>query len=108
MTTDKTYNGWKNYATWRIRLEVCEFEMTELKEIIEEYGDIVELMKYLKSYVAEVVLTDIDDSSLCASYALSFLDEVDYYEIANSLFDYYYEDQRWKNSIEYSKSQPSY
>lgn len=106
---DKTYNGWTNYATWRVRLEICEFEMEDLREIIEnECSDVVALMRYLKSYVEEVVFPDADDASLCASYALAFLDEVNYHEIANDLFDWYYEDQKYKDSIEYAKSQLSY
>ena len=39
----KNYNGWSNYATWRVNLEILgdiEFEETvtadELKEIVEE------------------------------------------------------------------------
>ena len=110
MTTEnKTYQGWTNYATWRIRLEVCEFDMSELREIIEnECHDVVALMKYLQDYVEEVVLTDVNDSSLCASYALAFLNDVNYHEIANSLFDWYYEDQKYRDSIEFAKSQLSY
>jgi len=107
---DKTYQGWTNYATWRIRLEVCEFDMSELREIIEnECHDAVALMRYLKEYVEEVVLTDVNNNtSLCASYALAFLDNVNYHEIANSLFDWYYEDQKYRDSIEFAKSQLSY
>lgn len=108
---DKTYNGWTNYETWRVALELCDFEMDELTEIIEnEASDVVDLMKYLKEHVAQILdsYTNGDFQSPLYSYAVAFTDNVNYHEIATSLFDSYYEDRRYKDSIEYAKSQPSY
>lgn len=105
---DQTYQGWTNYATWRVRLELCEFEVDELKDIIEENNDIAALIKYIKEYVEEVVSIDIPEDSLALSYALAFLDDVNYHEISNSLFDWYYENEKYTDTIEYAKSQRAY
>ncbi len=70
----KKYNGWTNYATWRINLEILgdiEFEkpvtIDELKEIVEE-----------------CVFTNFDTCKtprLIEDYARAFISEVNFYEI---------------------------
>lgn len=72
------YNGWSNYATWRINLEILgdiEFEehvtVDNLKEIVE---DIIFSNYSLQS-----------GSHLIEDYARSFIDQVNFYEIANSV-----------------------
>ena len=27
MSTEKTYNGWTSYATWRVNLEICNDDL---------------------------------------------------------------------------------
>lgn len=81
METKKTYNGWTNYATWRISLEL--FEGHELDEFQQDLGT-YELSEYLKEYAEEIVTMD-ESSELCVSYALAFLDRVNYYEIAEHI-----------------------
>ena len=73
----KTYNGWSNYATWRVNLEILsdiEFEepvtADDLKEIVED-----------------VVLRDTNH--IAEDYARVFLDEVNYNEIAETINDEY-------------------
>ena len=74
MKTD--YNGWTNYATWRVNLEILgdiEFEETvtadDLKEIVEDcvFNNIVE------------------KDCLAADYARAFIQQVNFYEIAESI-----------------------
>ena len=70
------YNGWTNYATWRVNLEILgdiEFDEPvhpdDLKEIVEN-----------------VVFSNVDDSkSLCVDYARAFLADVNYNEIAKNI-----------------------
>ena len=83
METVKTHNGWTNYETWRISLEIFEgFEP-------EGFNDVYQLSKYLEQYAEEIIFSDCDQSSLAGSYVLAFLSEVNYYEIAeNILADY--------------------
>ena len=72
------YNGWSNYATWRINLEILgdiEFEdrvsADDLKEIVED-----------------CVFTNFntcDTPRLIEDYAKAFISEVNFYEIARSI-----------------------
>ncbi|RLI52030.1 hypothetical protein DRO61_00710 [Candidatus Bathyarchaeota archaeon] len=72
------YNGWANYATWRINLEILgdiEFEdrvsADDLKEIVED-----------------CVFTNFDTCDtprLVEDYAKAFISEVNFYEIARSI-----------------------
>ena len=73
-TTKQTYNGWTNYSTWRIMLENFDgeerqLEAQECKEMVEEYLEIN------------------CDNELTLSYALAFLNDVNWYEISNALKD---------------------
>ena len=73
---NKNYNGWSNYATWRVNLEILgdiEFETEtsadDLKEIVED-----------------VVFSQYDGmNSLMYDYASSFISEVNFYEIAEGI-----------------------
>jgi len=71
------YNGWSNYATWRINLEILgdmEFE----EQVSADY---------LKDLVEDCVFggRDFSGLSLVKDYALSFLSQVNYYEIAEHI-----------------------
>ena len=75
-----TYNGWTNYETWRVHLEMfdgySESRLTadSAKELAEEY---------LQSMCSEGLVLD---------YALSFMRNVNWEEIAeacNEGFEYY-------------------
>lgn len=94
MSNDKTYNGWTNYATWRINLEVFEgvdlsyfgFDEESDAELIDPY----ELKDAVKNYAEEVIFLDSHlggktPSSLMEEYAMAFLQEVNWYEIADHL-----------------------
>ena len=71
------YNGWTNYATWRINLEI-------LGDI--EFNEHVSA-DYLKEITEDCVFSGRDFSglSLVKDYALSFLSQVNYYEIAKHI-----------------------
>jgi hypothetical protein len=66
---EKTYNGWTNYATWRVNLEL--FDGSEEAWTAESAKDFAEEIIY--STTSEGVARD---------YALAFLSEVNWYEIA--------------------------
>ncbi len=97
----KTYNGWTNYATWRVNLEILNdwessveanpedfIEFVENGEISKEHKmDIVyDLSKELKNVVEEI-MDSYDTDSLVRSYADAFLSDVNYYEIAKHKFE---------------------
>jgi hypothetical protein len=83
---NSTYNGWKNYATWRINLEIFDghdlASFTDEKHTFEVSQD---LKRYVQDYFEQ---TSIDtknagfDTFLMCDYALAFIDDVDWWEIA--------------------------
>ena len=87
---DKTYNGWANYETWRVNLEVLDgYDWGTEVEQGFSYGDILGLSDYIKQLVEQVVLGDEVEGTLCRDYADAFLDEVNYYEIAKHIAEQY-------------------
>ena len=67
-------NGWTNYATWRINLEI-------LSDM--EFEDQVSA-DYLEDLVEELVFIDVKDC-LAADYARAFIAQVNFHEIAESI-----------------------
>lgn len=88
--TDTTYNGWSNYATWRINLEV--FDGMTLEDMNTVEVDPYEVSQYLKDYAEEIIFLDShiggkNPSSLMEDYARAFLQEVNWYEIAKHMIE---------------------
>ena len=71
----ETYNGWTNYATWRINLEIFDAYQREEGEEVNA--------RYLEELCDEIVTEGAPD--LCASYARAFLARVNFYEIAENI-----------------------
>ena len=89
--SDTTYNGWSNYATWRINLEIFDgFDPTEYYSACD-LTDAYELGQSLKQYAEEVIFECGYDerrpSNLMEDYARAFLQEVNWYEIAQHLIE---------------------
>jgi hypothetical protein len=90
--TQSTYNGWTNYATWRVGLEFFDgFEYTEYYDAdIPAY----ELSTNLRDLVVTHLETETSsysckhESTFVLSYALAFLDDVNWYELAEHLINY--------------------
>lgn len=72
---DKEYNGWTNYATWRVNLEMFDGRDTEGEQVTaddcEEY--------------AKAVIDDGSSEGFALDYAYAFLDQVNWHEIAKHL-----------------------
>lgn len=90
MTTDNKYNGWSNYETWRVKLEI--FDYFDLEGYSKDPYD---LSKQLEDYAEEVIFIDVPDG-LVKDYAGVFLRQVNYYEIAEHLI----EDWKYENEEE--------
>ena len=72
------FEGWTNYATWRVNLEI-------LGDI--EFENVVSV-DYLKEIVEDVVFSQYElsnESHLVEDYARAFISEVNFYEIAQSI-----------------------
>jgi hypothetical protein len=74
METKNTYNGWTNYATWRIALEIFDGY---------EFGYEVSA-EDCESFAEEIIFQNSSDT-LSDSYARAFLSDVNYHEIADHL-----------------------
>ena len=72
------HNGWTNYATWRINLEIIDGIEIETKMCAATIQEIVE----------DVVFSQYElgnGSHLIEDYARAFVSEVNFYEIAQSI-----------------------
>jgi len=76
---NQTYNGWANYATWRINLEIFDGA-----DFTGYSNDEYELSQQLRDYAEEVIFIDIPDG-LAKDYAYAFLQEVRWTQIAKSI-----------------------
>ena len=96
MMKDERYNGWANYATWRVNLELIDdnwdYWSVSLEEMEgEDEADIqYTLTQEVEEYVQQVMdMNDSDNTGLIRSYANAFLADVSYYEIAKHLIEQY-------------------
>lgn len=88
--TDTTYNGWTNYETWRVNLEV--FDGVTLEDLNTVEVEPYEVGKYLQDYAEEAIFSGIryDErapSSLMEDYARAFLQNVNWREIAKHMIE---------------------
>ena len=67
--SNQTYNGWTNYATWRVNLEM--FDGSEGIWCAESARDFV-----------EDVIIDSTPEGIARDYALAFISDVNWHEIA--------------------------
>jgi hemerythrin-like domain-containing protein len=88
--SDTKYNGWTNYATWRIKLEVLDNIEENIKENDQKWEDIGQLKKYLAEYVDEVITKydgDSEETGLAIDYARAFVNQVNWHEIAEHILE---------------------
>jgi hypothetical protein len=88
--SDKTYNGWTNYETWRVNLEV--FDGIDPNDYFNDANgelDASELADNLKEWADELIVGDTQ--GLMADYARAFLQNVNYREIAAHMIEDYAE-----------------
>ncbi len=71
--TNKTYNGWTNYATWRVNLEVFDG------------SDMSWTAKSAREFAEELIVEQ--SSGIAQDYAFAFLSEVNWHEIAEHYQD---------------------
>ena len=78
--SNNEYNGWTNYATWRVNLEILgDVEWTE---------DDKPTIEYLEDIVENCVFDNLAErNGLAVDYARAFLSEVNYYEILEHILE---------------------
>ena len=92
---DKNYNGWTNYATWRVNLEMFDginpHEYGSFSDAVAGEGDAYQLARLLKDW-AEEIICETSSEGLALDYALAFLSDVDWDEIAEHMVADYCEE----------------
>lgn len=78
-----TYNGWTNYATWRINLEI--FDGMSVRDLIGRSTACMSELRDACQEYAEELIEATSDEGLARDYALAFLSDVDWWSIANHL-----------------------
>jgi hypothetical protein len=83
-----TYNGWTNYATWRVNLEMVEadgyFAVLEDWSPTSEPDDLIyDVAQVIRENCTDVISEHGKDLTL--DYALAFLDNVNWREIAKHI-----------------------
>ena len=89
---DKTYNGWTNYETWRVNLEIFDgWDANDLDSLTT--GDNTNLHDQLKEYVQGLIYeAGGGDGNIAVDYALAFLQAVNWHEIAKHMIADYAEE----------------
>jgi hypothetical protein len=98
-----SYNGWTNYATWRVNLEIFDgMEPREFGRGLDKF----DLADRLKDYVDEILTSDSmqwsghDAGRLVLDYARAFVSDVDWREIAESMLDAYQDEENKEDEEE--------
>lgn len=89
--SNSTYNGWTNYATWRVNLEI--FDGMNLEDLTGRTDwDAYDLGNYLKDWAEEIMENDTPNGGLARDYAMAFLSDVNWMEIAKHMINDYAEE----------------
>lgn len=79
---DDKYNGWTNYATWRVRLEMFDYDGASDNDL-DAYDLGQSLRESALDYIAQ------EATGLAQDYAEAFLSDVNWYEIAEHMIEDY-------------------
>lgn len=97
MTTDNRHNGWTNYATWRVNLEL--FDSIDPRDYWPQevkgdsaYDLAVQLEEFALNFVDDADAAQIF-SSIVSGWARAFLADVNWIEIATGMMDAYREEE---------------
>lgn len=84
--SDNRYNGWTNYATWRVNLEV--FDGVDIRDWCDVRAcDVQALSVQLSEYADDMISNYGNSEALAVDYARAFLADVNWREIAERMLD---------------------
>lgn len=81
--SETTYNGWTNYATWRVNLEL--FDGQTIEDIFGYQEEDAYLLGKMLKDRAEEYVEDTSVEGIARDYAYAFLSDVNWYEIAEHM-----------------------
>jgi len=85
MSNSQEYNGWSNYATWRVHLEMFDgMDPADLfPDVVREFDLTEMLLYYAREHIEET------SSGVARDWALAFLSDVNFVQIARHMRDAY-------------------
>jgi len=82
--TNTTYNGWTNYATWRVNLEMFDnVNMGDFDGTDDAFPNYNYIGEQMKDWALSIIF-DSCSKGLAYDYACAFLDDVNWFEIAKN------------------------
>ena len=80
--SDNKYNGWSNYATWRINLEI----FSDIDFVEEDFFDGKCEAQWVEDHIEDALFTGYYDTHrLVEDYARAFIAQVNFHEIADHI-----------------------
>lgn len=90
--TNEKYNGWTNYETWKVNLELVDHEC--LAEMLAEYEPCFDsFVDMVKQYCVEIAYLGAAEHSFAQSAVHAMLAPVNWYEIAEHIQAAYTEEE---------------
>lgn len=87
--SDNRFNGWTNYATWRVNLEMFDgIDPRDWCDIdLNAESATYDLSQQLKLFADDRISDFGELQTLAVDYARAFLSDVNWYEIAERMLD---------------------
>lgn len=93
-----SYNGWTNYATWRINLE--QFDGVNAYQLTGRYINSPSDVKELAKDYVENIIFETTSEGFARDYALAFISDVNFWEIADHLIDNLEDEPDYPDGVE--------
>jgi len=92
--TDTTYNGWTNYATWRVQLEIFDnIPAQDFVSVDDEKPDTYQIAQGMQE-MAEYYIECSSQEGFARDYAMAFLSDVNWRELAEHMVAAYIEENQ--------------
>jgi hypothetical protein len=87
------YNGWSNYPTWRIYLELVG-DYVEINGAEMNMGllSVPELAQDIENMVDDLLVAEAGANSIALDYARAFVSDCDWFEMAEAAYQVIHED----------------
>jgi hypothetical protein len=85
MSNPNEYNGWSNYATWRVHLEM--FDGMDPADMFPGVTDLRDLTEAIRYYAQEHI--EETSSGVARDWARAFLSDANCFQIARHMQDAY-------------------
>jgi hypothetical protein len=83
---DETYEVWTNYATWCVNLDMIMG--LDPREAFSNCKDVYDLASDIRQYCRKIIEKE-SIQGLARDYALRFMNEVDWLQIADRMAEYW-------------------